>query len=55
MVSLLTEDPIASPAKSSSAKFKLSWELIAMEVVDVSDSSTKDLSVEAGGQPRRMQ
>lgn len=55
MISLLTEDPATSPTKSPSVKFKLKWELIAMEVVDVSDSTTKDVSTEAGGQPCWMQ
>lgn len=53
--SLSKEDQTARPIKSPSAKFKLSWEVTAMEVMDVSKSARKDLSVEAGGQPRQMQ
>ncbi|KAH9657474.1 putative reverse transcriptase/RNA-dependent DNA polymerase [Citrus sinensis] len=42
--SLSKEDQTARPIKSPSAKFKLSWEVTAMEVMDVSKSARKDLS-----------
>lgn len=50
--SLSKEDQTTSPIKSPSAKFKLSWEVTTMEVMDVSESARKDLSAEAGLQPQ---
>lgn len=53
--SLSKENQTTSPIKSPSAKFKLSWEVTTMEVMDVSESARKDLLAEAGGQPHRKQ
>ena len=53
MVSLLTKDLATRPTKFLSAKFKLSWELTAMEMLDVSNVATKDVSVDAVTSPTR--